>query len=150
MSPARLILCAEDDANDAFLLQRAFEKVGMEWPLLMVNDGMEAISYLAGQPPFDDRTQHPLPALLLLDLKMPRKNGLEVLTWVRSTPELQTLPVLMLTSSNQETDVHRAYALGANGYLVKPNDPRELLSMVEAIRAFWVHQNCTDARRAAR
>lgn len=146
MSTPRLILCAEDDANDAFLLGRAFERVGIEWPLRVVSDGVEAVSYLSGQSPFDDRARFPLPALLLLDVKMPRKNGLEVLTWVRALPEFRTLPVLMLTSSSQEQDVHRAYALGANGYLVKPNDPRDLLSMVESIRAFWLQQNRTDPR----
>ncbi len=149
MSAHRLILYAEDDTNDAFLLARAFEKVGIEWPLRVVSDGEEAIAYLSGQRPFDDRTRHPLPGLLLLDLKMPRKTGLEVLKWVRTTPHVCTLPVLMLTSSNQETDVHRAYLLGANGYLVKPNDPRELLSMVEAIRSFWLQRNCTDFRPPA-
>ncbi len=77
---------------------------------------------------------------------MPRKTGLEVLKWVRTTSQICTLPVLMLTSSNLETDVHRAYLLGANGYLVKPNNPRELLSMVEAIRSFWLQQNCPDFR----
>lgn len=146
MSAQRLILYAEDDTNDAFLLARAFEKVGIEWPLRVVNDGQEAIAYLSALPPFEDRAQHPLPGLLLLDLKMPRKTGLEVLKWVRTTSQICTLPVLMLTSSNLETDVHRAYLLGANGYLVKPNNPRELLSMVEAIRSFWLQQNCTDFR----
>ncbi len=146
MSAPRLILYAEDDTNDAFLLARAFEKVGVEWPLRVVHDGQEAIQYLSGLPPFDNRDEFPLPGLLLLDLKMPRKTGLEVLKWVRTAPQISTLPVLMLTSSNQETDVHRAYLLGANGYLVKPNDPRELLNMVEAIRSFWLKQNCTDFR----
>lgn len=149
MNAQRLILYAEDDTNDAFLLARAFEKVGIDWPLRVVNDGEEAIAYLAGLPPFADRVQHPLPGLLLLDLKMPRKTGLEVLKWVRTTPQVCTLPVLMLTSSSQETDVHRAYLLGANGYLVKPNDPRELLSMVEAIRSFWLQKNFADFRSPA-
>jgi DNA-binding response OmpR family regulator len=135
------ILYAEDDSNDAFLMERAFEKVGMNSPLRIVGDGQLAIAYLSGSPPFENRALNPMPGLLLLDLKMPRKSGLEVLQWVRSTALVSTLPVLMLTSSSQDSDIRRAYELGANGYLVKPGNPRNLFAMVEAIRAFWLEQN---------
>ena len=109
------ILYAEDDENDAFLANHAFEKAGILNPLVVVSDGKAAIEYLAGTAQYANRTEYPLPCLVLLDLKMPGVSGLEVLKWIRSQRSVCTLPVLMLTSSNQDGDVHRAYILGANG-----------------------------------
>lgn len=135
------ILYAEDDENDAFLMERAFQRVGLKNPLQIVADGQEAIDYLAGEGRYADRGEFPVPCLLLLDVQLPRKSGLEVLKWLRNTPAVCTLPAVMLTSSAQDTDVHRAYIMGANGYLVKPGGPDDLETLVRAIRDYWVLAN---------
>jgi len=135
------ILYAEDDENDAFLANRAFEKAEILNPLVVVSDGKAAIEYLAGTGQYANRTEYPLPCLILLDLKLPRVSGLEVLKWIRSQPSVCTLPVLILTSSNQDGDVHRAYILGANGYLMKPSKTDEMLVMAKGIRDFWLILN---------
>src|SRR5687768_8317925 len=122
------ILYAEDDENDGFLLRRAFTKAGISNPLEVVTDGQEAIEYLGGAAASPKRH---VPNLVLLDLKMPFKTGFEVLEWLRRDPALRTVPVIILTSSTQDTDVHKAYTLGANAYLVKPPQPEQLLDMVE-------------------
>lgn len=126
----KVVLYAEDDDNDAFLMRRAFKKVGVPNSLHIVDDGKMAISYLAGEGVYADRASYPLPALLLLDLKMPRMTGLEVLAWVRERSEFQSLTVIMFTSSTQDRDVKSAFALKANAYLVKPPDPARLLRIV--------------------
>ena len=135
------VLYAEDDVNDAFLLERAFSKAEVINPLVIVSDGNAAIDYLSGKGHFAQREENPLPCLVLLDLKMPGKSGLEVLEWMHNDPTVSTLPVLMFTSSSQEKDVRHAYLLGANGYLLKPNLPDGLLSLVRALKDFWLISN---------
>ena len=130
------ILLVEDDPNDVFLIQRAFQKMQLRNRVSVVSDGEEAIDYLSGDGDFSDRTRHPLPMLLLLDLKMPRKSGFDVLSWVRQRPGLKRLVVVVLTSSNQSSDVNRAYDLGANSYLVKPAGFDNLLNLVERLEKF--------------
>src|SRR4051812_49319470 len=115
------ILVAEDETADAFFLKRAFAKAGVPTTLQFVRDGQEAIEYLAGEGEFANRLVHPLPHLLLLDLKMPRMDGFQVVGWVRQQPLLKRLPVIIFSSSDQEHDINRAYDLGANSYLVKPH-----------------------------
>lgn len=137
----RPILYAEDDENDAVLTNYAFEKAEILNPLVVVADGKTAIEYLAGTGQYSNRTKYPLPCLVLLDLKLPRASGMEVLEWIRSQPTVCTLPVLMLTSSNQDSDIHRAYILGANGYLIKPSKTDEMLMMAKGIRDFWLILN---------
>jgi CheY-like chemotaxis protein len=132
--PMRPVLYAEDEDNDAYLMQRAFAKAGVSNPLHVVVDGDEAIQYLSGTRRFSDRTQYPLPCLLLLDLNLPRQSGLEVLEWVRSQPALQSMPVVILTSSSQDRDIGSAYSLGANGYLVKPPSSEKLIELVTGLR----------------
>src|SRR5690242_8351703 len=124
-----VILCAEDEEDDAFLLGRAFERAGITNPLVIVPDGKTAMSYLAGDERYADRTQHPFPCLVLLDLNMPGIPGLEVLKWVRSTPSTCAVVVIVLSSSSQDIDVHRAYHMGTNGYLVKPSNLEEMVVM---------------------
>ena len=141
----RPILYAEDDDNDAFLIQRAFKQAEIHNPLVIVPDGNAAIEYLSGTGKYARRGEHPLPCLVLLDLKMPGKSGLEVLEWIRTQPTVSTLPALMLTSSNQESDIRRAYVLGANGYLLKQNRPDEMLVMAKAIRDYWLTLNRNPA-----
>jgi CheY-like chemotaxis protein len=135
LSPA--ILVAEDDPNDIALLQRAFAVAAN--PICFVQDGDEAIAYLEGQGIFADRATYPMPWLLLLDLKMPRKNGFEVLKWVRAQSQLKSLRVVVLTSSDHMRDVDLAYKLGANSFLVKPVGKEEFARLVAGIRGYWIH-----------
>lgn len=128
------VLYAEDDENDVFLLERAFARAQVENPLQAVSDGAAALRYLAGTGEFVDRQRYPAPCLALLDLNLPRKSGLEVLQWVRTTPPLRSLPVILLTSSSQKRDIEAAYTLGANGFLVKPASAAQLLELVTALR----------------
>jgi len=141
MMERKPILYAEDDDNDTVLVARAFQQAALANPLVVVPNGDEAIDYLSGAGRYSDRARHPLPCLALIDLNMPGKTGLEVLKWIRGRPPIRTLPVLILTSSTHESDVKNAYLQGANGYLVKPGGPAELLAMVKAIRDFWLEQN---------
>jgi CheY-like chemotaxis protein len=136
-----VILLAEDDPNDVLLIQRAFQRNHVANPVQVVRDGEEALAYLSGQAPFADRERHPLPVLMLMDLKMPRKSGLEVLEWVRQQPGLKRLPIIVLTSSNQSPDINRAYELGANSYLVKPAGFDSLLDLVKNLDMYWLILN---------
>jgi CheY-like chemotaxis protein len=135
------ILLVEDDANDVFLMQRACRKVELPNPLHVVGDGDEAVDYLSGAGRYADRVQYPLPVLVLLDLKLPRKGGLEVLDWLRQEPTLRRLPVVVLTSSKEPNDVNRAYDLGANSYLVKPLGFDALLDLVRSLNEYWLTLN---------
>jgi CheY-like chemotaxis protein len=136
------ILLAEDDPNDVVLFQRAMERAFLRLDSLkVVRDGEEAISYLSGQGIYADRDLHPLPALLLLDLKMPRKSGLEVLSWIRKQPQLRYLIVVFLTSSNSYDDIRLAYETGANSYLVKPVEFTEMVEMIRNVSIYWLEIN---------
>jgi CheY-like chemotaxis protein len=141
MTNLKPVLYADDDENDVFLMERAFEKLNVPNPLRTVADGKQAVAYLDGEPPYTDRVANPLPCLVFLDLSMPGKNGLDVLQWIRSQPKLTGLPVIALTSSNQESDIHRAYLLGANGFLVKPGDPDDLIRIVKGVQQYWLSEN---------
>ena len=132
------ILLVEDDSNDVLLIQRAFRKSDVANPIQVVGDGEEAIAYLSGRGPYADRERYPLPVLLLLDLKLPRKSGFEVLEWLRQQPGLKRLPVAVLTSSAETPDINRAYDLGANSYLVKPVRFEGLLRMVQTLNLYWL------------
>jgi CheY-like chemotaxis protein len=140
MSPAP-ILYVEDDENDAYLMRYAFEQAKISVPLVIVDDGQKVLDYLAGFAPYADRAIHRLPRLVLLDMKLPRRSGLEVLKWIKTRPSLCAIPVVMFTSSNLEPDLHRAYVQGANGFLVKPGNPQQLVSMVKSIESFWIDHN---------
>lgn len=141
------ILLAEDDENDVLLLRRAFRGAGLPEPELVVSDGEEAIAYLEGRGEYGDRERFPLPALLLLDLKLPRRSGFEVLQWVRARAGITRLPVVVLTSSRQQTDIERAYDLHANSYLVKPATLDALKEMVRALDLYWLGMNENPAGR---
>jgi len=136
-----IILLAEDDENDVLLVQRAFQKSNIANPLHVVRDGEEAVAYLSGKLQYADRNRYPLPVLLLMDLKMPRRSGLEVLAWLRQQPGLKRLPVVVLTSSNQSPDINRAYDLGANSYLVKPAGFDSLVELVKNLDMYWLILN---------
>jgi CheY-like chemotaxis protein len=139
--PHLTILLVEDNATDALMVQRAFKKAHLLNPVQVVDDGDKAVAYLSGQGVYADREQYPLPVLLLLDLKLPRRSGLEVLEWLRQEEGLKRLPVVVLTSSDDKSDVNRAYDLGANSYLVKPVDFDPLLEMVKTLGLYWMVMN---------
>jgi CheY-like chemotaxis protein len=127
------ILHVEDDPNDTLLLEHACKKAGVIFDLQAVSDGDQAIAYLRGVNDFSDRNKYPLPKLILLDLKMPRLSGFDVLTWLRSDEAFRGVPVVVLTSSNHDADVKRAYALGAKSYLVKPVGFEALVELVKTL-----------------
>jgi CheY-like chemotaxis protein len=138
MASCAPILLAEDEESDVFLFGRALKKAGITAPLVAVPNGRDAIRYLLGDPPFEDRAQHPLPALLVLDLKMPIVDGFDVLVWLRTRPELHALPVVILTSSNHREDQAKARELGAVDYIVKPSEPARLCAIVQDLYTRWV------------
>ncbi len=135
------ILHVEDDENDIVLVQRALAAAGVSHPLQVVRSGVRAIDYLLGHEPFERRELYPPPSLILLGLHLPMLNGLEFLRWRLMRPNVQRIPVLMLTSSRQPSDLAGAYAAGANGYLVKPPAFDGLVEMAKAIRMFWLTHN---------
>jgi CheY-like chemotaxis protein len=131
------ILLAEDEPNDVLLIQRAFQKAQLLNPIHVVSDGQEAIHYLRGDSHYADRGRFPLPTLVLLDLKMPRLGGFDVIAWVRQQPGLKRLPLVVLTSSKDGPDINRAYELGANTYLVKPVEFDGLVEMMKNLSLYW-------------
>src|SRR6185503_17371937 len=135
------ILLVEDEENDVFFLKRAFKEVGILHPLHVAEDGQEALDYLSGHGEYADRERFPVPCLILLDLKLPRVMGFEVLQWIREQPALKSLVVIILTSSRLEPDIEKAYKLRANAYLVKPSTPPELRGIATAIKEFWLELN---------
>src|SRR4051794_26679926 len=114
-----VILLAEDREDDILLIRKAFARAYIHNPLQVVRDGEEALAYLQGQGRYGNRDEYPLPELLLLDLKMPRMNGFEVIKWIRQQPGLSALRIVVLTSSDSIRDVNTAYRLGANSFMVK-------------------------------
>ena len=135
------ILLVEDDENDVMLLQRAFRRAAIVNPLQVVRHGDDAVAYLEGTGEFANRQLHPLPVLMLLDLKLPRRTGLEVLQWVKERAGVKKIPIIVLTSSKNDDDVNRAYELGANSYVVKPVSFETLLELVKSLELYWLVRN---------
>jgi CheY-like chemotaxis protein len=140
MTP-NVLLHVEDDPNDVLLLQRAFRKANAPLTIQAVTDGDKAVAYLAGVDEYADREKFPLPAVVLLDLKMPRKSGLEVLQWIRSNAALRRAIVIIFTSSKHDEDVNKAYEIGANSYLVKPVGFDMLVDVAKMIQQYWINTN---------
>ena len=138
MSARSVILLVEDSRDDAFFLRRAFVKAGLPHPIVDVRNGQQAVNYLSGNAVYADRALYPLPKLVLVDLKMPLMDGFELLSWVRERPELESLPVIVISSSDLAADRERAMKLGAKDYFVKPNDPEELVRLVEGLHTKWM------------
>jgi CheY-like chemotaxis protein len=129
------VLHVDDDPNDTALLQVACAKAAVDFEIHNVEDGDQVIEYLKGSGKYADRTRYRIPGLVLLDLKMPRVEGLEVLKWIRNQSAVKDLPVIVLSGSELQDDIRKAYAVGANSYLVKPPNFTSLISLVREIGA---------------
>jgi CheY-like chemotaxis protein len=132
-----LVLVAEDNPDDALLLRRALEKAGIRSRVKIVSDGEELLLYLQGRGAYANRENSPMPSLIILDLKMPRKSGLEVLEWLNENRDLAIVPTIVLSASNLEEDVRSAYHLGANTYFVKPSTFDELVETMKMVETYW-------------
>jgi len=141
-----VVLIADDDEDDVFLLEHAFRKANIAARLMVVPNGEEAIGYLSGEGKYGDRNTYPWPALMLLDLKMPKVDGFEVLTWWREQGKERKLAIVVMSTSNHEVDIKRAMALGAAAYRVKPSDFEYLLAVAEEVRDNWlVHKRVSES-----
>ena len=136
-----LILIAEDREDDILLIRRSLEKAHVFNPIQVVRNGDKAIAYLKGEAEFADRDKYPLPALVLLDLKMPHTDGFQVLSWIRQQPTLKGLRVIVLTSSEDIRDVNKAYELGANSFLVKPMEFDNFIAMSRYLNDYWLRKD---------
>ena len=134
----RVVLYVEDDADDFALLKRASRKCGTPFSLQHAEDGDKAIAYLSGSGDYADRKEYPFPDLVLLDLRMPRLDGFEVLQWIRDNPATKTLPVVVLAGSSFRADIRRALELGANSYAAKPAKFEELQVLIDQIADVWL------------
>jgi CheY-like chemotaxis protein len=134
----RTILLVEDNKDDVFLMKRALEKARIVNPVTVLDTGQEAMDYLAGKGEFADRETYPIPAAIFLDLKLPFVYGHEILGWIRGQKEFESVVVIVLTSSNQASDLSRCYALGANSYLVKPPTAEQIEALARAFKWPWL------------
>jgi CheY-like chemotaxis protein len=137
----KTILLAEDNQDDAYFIKNVIEDADIPHSLIHVTDGAAAIDYLAAARDFAGRMANPVPDLVFLDIKMPKRNGLEVLEWIRAQPAFEHLPVIMLTNSGDHRDTDRAHGLGVTSYLVKDADPSELAVGVRIILKYWLFAN---------
>jgi CheY-like chemotaxis protein len=134
-------MLVEDNPNDVLLIKRAFKKAKIMASIQVLKNGDDAIYYLTGSGKFRNRNKFPLPGLILLDLKLPRRSGHETLAWIRKQPDLKRIPIVILTSSQLPADINDAYDLGANSYLIKPVKFRELLEIIRKIDDYWINLN---------
>lgn len=141
MTTSSAILLVEDNEDDVFLMKRALKNAGIKNPLRIAEDGQQAVDYLSGTGAYADRTQFPIPALVFLDLKLPMRKGLDVLAWIRKQPHLEGVVVVVLTSSNEPSDLKQSYRLGANSYVVKPPTASQLLDLAKAFKWYWLEFN---------
>ena len=151
--PARsepVILLAEDDENDVLMFRRAFRQLGITAPVQLVSNGDEAIAYLRGIGRFSDRAEFPLPDIFLLDLKMPRKDGFEVLQWLGGQRHLSSIRIVVLTTSHDTYDINRAYSLGAASFLVKPIDFQDFRNAMNAVYTYWRINQPGESSRESR
>ena len=136
------VIVVEDEPDEVFLLEQAFQKAGLKNPIQVCRDGQEVIDYLSQQGATVGRMAAAAPpGLMLLDLKMPRKTGFEVLEWLRTQPGLKRLAVVVMAISSDVNDINRAYQLGCNSYLLKPGDVERLVEMVKLMNTYWLRLN---------
>jgi len=138
MSNKPCLLVADDDSGDVFLLRRAFRRAALDCEIIEVHDGEQAVEYLSGVPPYDDRLRYPMPSLLLLDVKMPKMNGFDVLAWLGGRPFLDDLPVVVLSGASVQGDATVAANLGARDYLVKPTDVGKMVELARQLYQRWL------------
>jgi CheY-like chemotaxis protein len=141
MSSERSILLVEDNDDDVILIQRALKKGGIDAPVHVARDGDEAVDFLSGAEQSRDAASLRFPTVVLLDLKLPKRNGFEVLQWIRSHRTLAQLPVVVFTTSTQDADLARAYGLGANSYLRKPATMGETTELLKTVGVYWLSYN---------
>jgi CheY-like chemotaxis protein len=134
------ILYADDDENDVFFLKHAFAAAEVPNPILVMTDGQQAIDHLAAIASQADARHH-MPCLVILDIKLPRKSGMEVLQWLRQASGLPSLPVIIFSSSARRDDIHNAYQLGANSFVVKPPGVEERTRLAKMIKGYWLDFN---------
>jgi CheY-like chemotaxis protein len=132
-----LILLVEDDEADANLFMQAMKKANLSHPIQRVSDGTEAIEYLEGHGKYTDRLAFPFPSIAVVDLKMPRMSGLQLLAWIRDHNRYRTLPTIVVSGSSQHSDVVKAYELGANSYIAKPSSFDDLVKTVQVMQNYW-------------
>jgi CheY-like chemotaxis protein len=131
------ILIADDDADYAFLLQRAFRAIGLKNPVQVLANGEEALAYLKGEGKYADRAEFPVPSVVFTDLNMPLASGFDVFQWMQGHPECRVVPRIVISSSDEDQDVARAYELGAHAYMEKPFLQRDLEASLRTTREFW-------------
>jgi two-component system, response regulator len=141
MSGPRSILLVEDNPDDVDLTQRAFQRAGLTQPMDVVEDGVEALDYLFAREAYAHRANEPLPALVLLDLKLPRLDGHEVLRQIRANARTRFLPVVILTSSDEEKDLLASYSHGCNSYVRKPVSYTEFVEAARQLGVYWLVLN---------
>src|ERR1044071_5805351 len=141
MKKSEHILLAKDNENEALLLKRAIESAHINASLQIVRDGQEAVDYLSGVSPYSDREKHPFPKLMLLDLRMPRLDGFQVLNIVHQRLGIVQLPVVVLTNSENPADIKRAYDLGATSFFRRPDSLEGLDEMIYVLHAYWLKFN---------
>lgn len=146
MHAERHILLVEDNEDDAYLLTRALRTAEIGNPVHVVTDGEQAVQYLKGAGPFGDRAQYPLPGLILLDLKLPRISGFEVLQWIQNESSLPQLVVVVLSSSGETRDINMAYRFGARSYLVKPPSAASFVDLAKGLKLYWLQMNQAPSR----
>jgi CheY-like chemotaxis protein len=135
---ANVVLVVEDLEDDAKLLQVLLNQLGILNPVRMVLNGNEAVAYLKGIPPYSDRIQHPLPGIIFLDLKLPGMDGFEFLGWLKSQPQLKNTFIVVISGFGDLASIQRAYALGANTFLVKPCRAPDLENIIGYYPAYWI------------
>jgi CheY-like chemotaxis protein len=136
----KAVLYVEDDENVVFFLRQAFETAGRKEAFYVCADGEQAIDFLAGNAESNVPERTVMPSLVLLDLHLPKKNGFDVLQWIRRHPAFSTIPVIMFSSSKDEADIHRSYALGANAFVIKPSSAEKMLGLARVLGEFWLEQ----------
>jgi CheY-like chemotaxis protein len=137
MNNQSTILLVEDDENDVYFVKRVFQANHFTNPLQVAENGEIALAYLKGEGIYADRRKYPLPMLIFLDIKMPRVDGFEVLTWMRGDEALKSIPVVMLSSSSMEEDKEKARRLSATAYITKPLEAKELQRIYRVVVEYW-------------
>lgn len=149
MSEGKPLVVVEDEETDALLLKLGLEEAGIPNQLLMLQDGQQLIDYFSGLPPFNNRDQFPMPGLVLLDLKMPRVDGFEVLSWLSTRDDLSRIPTVVFSASTCEADIKKAFQLGARDYLSKPSQFRVLVEILQALHKRWLCPGIADEEQGS-